>query len=1051
MLAVYLAFPCALIAQSTNAALTGFVDDPSKSIIPGVSITAINTETGVRTTTTTNRSGQYVLSGLIPGAYRLEVDKQGFKGIIDSGLILHVQDVIQLNFHMAVGSMSETVTVNGTTATINTTDGSVSTVIDRDFVENIPLNGRSFQSLLFLTPGVVPAQGAGPGSTFAFGQFNVNGQRASSNYWMVDGVSANVGTLPSSQPGNGAAGGVGATNVLGGTNGLVSVDAVQEFRMETSSYAPEFGRTVGGQISILTRSGTNQFHGTVFDYFRNDALDANYWFNGYTNTTPLRKAPERQNDFGGTVGGPIFKDKTFFFFSYEGLRLRLPLTAYTTVPDLAARQAAIPAMQPYLNSFPLPNPGAVDVGTGIAPFNASFSEPSTINAYSGRVDHALTKKINIFGRYDYSPSVSDARAKGFFSANSPFVLTSNLSTFTAGATWEISPQMVNEARFNYSHSTSTYSSSIDNFGGAVPVNGSTLFPAGLTYNNGYFDFYDTFGTQMSLSSGYISGNQQTQYNVVDALSMHKGSHDLKFGFDYRRLSPLLAPKVYSLEPIFTSISGLESGTPLFTFQSNQVQATILFHNLGVFAQDTWHVNPRLTMTYGMRWDVDYAPYLQGTSYSLPAVTGYSPTSTANLALAPAGTPIYNTHYGDFAPRVGIAYQINNSESHALVLRGGFGVYYDLASTEVGNYDASAYPLDSTQNNFTAPFPTPPSAAMQPAIVAPNATNAKTLVAFNPNLNEPYTLQWSAALEQALGKDQTISFSYVGSSGSRLLASEFLTNAAPNFVYANLIDNQGSSNYEALQLQFKRRLAAGFQTLVSYSWSHSIDTSSYGEYYNGSFAGLNANRGNSDFDIRNVLSAALTYKIPALKANRLTREILGGWSTEDILQVHSAPPVDVIDGKFSVLATQGYASVRPDVVAGQPLYLYNSKYPGSKALNPSAFMDPPTASGVPTRQGTLGRNYLRAFGLTQLDFGVHRDFNIYKETRLQFRAEMFNIFNHPNFAPYDTSFGTGDPYFGMSKALLDQGSSGSSPGAGGLDSLYALGGPRSIQLALKIFF
>jgi hypothetical protein len=308
----------------------------------------------------------------------------------------------------------------------------------------------------------------------------------------------------------------------------------------------------------------------------------------------------------------------------------------------------------------------------------------------------------------------------------------------------------------------------------------------------------------------------------------------------------------------------------------------------------------------------------------------------------------------------------------------------------------------------------------------------------------------------LGKDQTIAFSYVGSSGSRLLASEFLSKPNANLAYALLIDNQGSSNYEALQLQFKRRLASGFQALASYTWAHSIDTGSYGEYYNGPFTLGNANRGNSDYDIRNVLSAAVTYQIPTWKENRLTSALLGGWSTEDILQIHSATPVDVIDKKFFYLAASAgsaLGNVRPDVVAGQPFYLYSSAYPGKKGLNPAAFTNPPVnpTTNLPTRQGTLGRNYLRAFGLTQLDFALHRDFPIHKEIKLQFRAEMFNVFNHPNFAPYDLNFGNGDTHFGKSTAMLDQGSSASTPGGGGLDSLYSLGGPRSIQLALKILF
>ena len=233
---------------------------------------------------------------------------------------------------------------------INTTDGSVSTVVDQTFVKNMPLNGRSFQTLINLSPGVV----AIPSNPENGGQFSVNGQRGSSNYWMVDGVSANVGigvTTSGSGTGNGLGGALGSFSVLGGTNSLVSVDSMEEFRIQTSTYAPEFGRTPGGQISIVTRSGTNQFHGTIFDYFRNDILDANNWFNTSI-TPPLPKAKERQNDFGGTVGGPILKNRTFFFFSYEGLRLRLPQTALATVPDIAARQSAVPVMQPFLNAFP---------------------------------------------------------------------------------------------------------------------------------------------------------------------------------------------------------------------------------------------------------------------------------------------------------------------------------------------------------------------------------------------------------------------------------------------------------------------------------------------------------------------------------------------------------------------------------------------------------------------------------------------------------------------------------------------------------------------------
>src|SRR4029077_8493531 len=233
--------------------------------------------------------------------------------LIKPDIVLNVQDALAINFTLPIGAASEVVTVVGGAPLINTQDGGVSTVVDRQFAEQLPLNGRSFQTLIELTPGVVPTA-----SNFHDnGQFSVNGQRASSNYWAVDGVSANIGIGASSTayPGNGLSGALGSFSAMGGTNSLVSVDALQEFRIQTSTYAPEFGRTPGGQISIVTRSGTNQFHGTAFDYLRNDVLDASDWFNGYINTPPLPKAKERQNDFGGTLSGPIVKDRMFFFFS----------------------------------------------------------------------------------------------------------------------------------------------------------------------------------------------------------------------------------------------------------------------------------------------------------------------------------------------------------------------------------------------------------------------------------------------------------------------------------------------------------------------------------------------------------------------------------------------------------------------------------------------------------------------------------------------------------------------------------------------------------------
>src|SRR5215472_17148891 len=423
-----LLFSFVLHAQSTNASLTGRVTDPSKALIIGAKIAAIGTDTNLRYESTSNGAGEYHLASLPPGPYRIQVEKSGFNKLVKPDVVLHVQDALEINFEMKVGSAAETITVEGGAPLVNTESGTVSNVVDRTFVESLPLNGRSFQTLILLTPGVVVAATAFDDQ----GQFSVNGQRADANYFTVDGVSANFGVtgyLPLVQGGSGA---LPALSASGGTNSLVSLDAMQEFRVQTSSFAPEFGRTPGGQVSIVTRSGTNAFHGALFEYFRNDVLDARDWF---VNFNHLAKPTERQNDFGGFLGGPVFKEKTFFFFSYEGLRLRQPATQQTVVPDAASRQQAPAAMQPFLNAYPVANGAAA--GRGLAQFNASYSDPSSLNAYSIRLDHVINSKLSLFGRYNYSPSDLDQRGPlittaRVLSMREPF--DSSVQTLTIGLT-----------------------------------------------------------------------------------------------------------------------------------------------------------------------------------------------------------------------------------------------------------------------------------------------------------------------------------------------------------------------------------------------------------------------------------------------------------------------------------------------------------------------------------------------------------------------------------------------------------------------------------------
>src|SRR5260370_24371536 len=366
---------------------------------------------------------------------------------------------------------------------------------------------------------------------------------------MVDGVSSNIGISSAGTPGNGLSGALGSYSVLGGTNSLVSVDALQEFRIQTSTFAPDFGGMPGATISIIPRSGANKVHGSLFDYLRNDKFDANDWF---ADSVGLPKPRERQNDFGGTFSGPILlprfgeggrqpgyngRNRTFFFFSYEGLRLRLPQTLLTNVPDLTARQNAVSAMQRFLNAYPVPN-GPDNLTTGVAQFNSSFSSPATLNAYSLRVDHKLSGKLNLFGRYNYSPSRLGQRGGLDKSLSTISQSTIATRTTTVGLTWSIAPSKINDFRFNYSSTNSSLFFGEDSFGGAVPV-GPFPFPSGFSTQNASFNV-------VILSLGFTAGRSHTvgrnadnvlrQINIVDSLSVQKGSHSLKFGFDYRLLS-----------------------------------------------------------------------------------------------------------------------------------------------------------------------------------------------------------------------------------------------------------------------------------------------------------------------------------------------------------------------------------------------------------------------------------------------------------------------------------------------------------------------------------
>ncbi|HEX2272105.1 MAG TPA: TonB-dependent receptor, partial [Pyrinomonadaceae bacterium] len=766
-------------AQSTNASLAGRITDPANALIVDAKVAAISAGTNIRYEDITNDSGEYHLANLPPASYRLEIQKSGFKKLIKPDVVLHVQDALRIDLQMTLGDVSETVIVESGAPLVNSESATVSTVINHTFVENIPLNGRSFQTLIELTPGVVVT----PSTFNDQGQFSVNGQRADANYFTVDGVSANFGVTGFIAMMQSASGALPALSASGGTNSLVSVDAMQEFRIQTSSYAPEFGRTPGAQISIATRSGTNAFHGTLFEYFRNDVLDARDWFVNFNN---LAKPAERLNDFGGVLGGPIVRDEAFFFFSYEGQRLRQPSSLQTAVPDNQSRQQAPAAMRPYLNAFPIANGPAL--AAGVAQFNASFSNPSSLNAYSIRIDHSLRPKLSLFGRYNYSPSNLDQRGP-FFTSGRVLSTTSSLSssvhTGTIGLTQIITPEISNEVRVNYSNHRIGIDFVMDDFGGAIPLSDSFLFPSGITSATSTFLF-------VILGTGqYVHGKQgtteQRQINLVDNLSVTTGKHQLKFGADYRWLAPFSSPAAYRQFAAFSGVTtapgGALSGTALLAQSSSFQTNSLLSQNFSLFGQDTWKITPRLTITYGLRWDIN--PALKGKNRDNDPFTVIGLNNPATMILAPRGTPLYETTYGNLAPRIGLSYQFGGIRNWGAALRAGFGVFYDLGQGSLGGV-SSFFPYIADKNFSVSPFPLSAQDAAPPPLTSD--LPAGTMLIADPHLKLPRTYQWNVAVEQSIGNNQSISVTYVGAIGRQLLRVTNVFNVNPNSEFIAFTDN-----------------------------------------------------------------------------------------------------------------------------------------------------------------------------------------------------------------------------------------------------------------------
>jgi hypothetical protein len=1012
-----------ILAQ--NASLSGRVFDQTQLAVPGASVFIAEQRTSLQRSVQTNGSGLYSLPDLPPGTYDVKVLATGFESQERRNLILDVAQQAQLDFSLEIGQMTQTLPVSGGYEHLQTNEASVSNLVERQLTANMPLNGRSFQNLITLAAGVTLSNAQNSN-----GQFVVNGLRGSANSFIIDGVNA-VSTITGYQS---AGGNNAGYNAAGGTNGMVTVDALEEFRVVTSSFAPEFGRNPGAHVLLVTRSGTNLFHGTSFNYLRNDKLDAADWF---VNQAGQSKPRLRSNDFGGVFGGPVVRNRIFFFISYEGQRLVEPKFTITTVPSLAARQGASTLVQPFLNAFPVPN--GPDLGNNRAEFSAGYSNPLTTDSTLFKVDQVVTDRLRSFATFTWAPSSKASRSNsGTASLADRDVQHLRERSLTVGLTYVPVGVLVSDLRLNFADNVNESRFTMDSFGGAVVPANDLLLP-GTTPAN-YYSFINLGDPGGDLFGGSIGTFKQRQINVVDGTTFVHGTHQLKFGEDYRLLLPLIraAGDEYFQ---FNGIAGLINNQLDAFHNSVPSRARIEMNSMALYTQDTWMMSSQVNLTYGLRWDFNSVPHSRDRNNG-DLVQLFGNYARSNVIVGIPGSPLWNQRYDNLAPRIGAAWVFRKHPGGETVLRAGGGLFYDTGIAEASSQPwVSGYPAGQATVLLNSHLPVSASAALLPAVNLSNPPPGNRFFTFAPNLRAPRVWEWNVTLQQAIGSDQTLTLAYVGSDGRRLLYSVAYPIVTANIYSVVYTDDSGSSSYHALQLHYERRLSRNIAANLSYTWGHSIDTNSSdtATYVPGVFEPPLSNRADSDFDIRQLLHGAVSWNLPGVHGPATIRALTAGWGLDGIFTAQTGPPVNVTVHRD--IGFGGY-DFRPDLVGGVPEWINDPSVAGGKRINPVALAVP-----LFPVQGDLGRNAFRGFNLVQADLSVRRTFGVTDKISLTFRADLFNALNHPNFANPISFIGSG--LFGISTTSVANSEVGG--GAFGLNSVFHIGGPRAVQVSLKLQF
>lgn len=1017
-------------AQLSVASVAGSVEDQSGARLTAVYIKLVNLQTGSVNLAVSDAEGQFLIPGVLPGVYSMQVQRDGFASLHLVGLNLSIGEERRFRIRLQVGNVEQSVEVNAGNQSSVTTDIGVSTVVDSHMTANLPLNGRSFEDLIAMTPGAVQVSPQIQRS----GGFSVNGQPIDTNTYWIDGVSANFGSGPADAdlkiP---AAGQYASVTSLGTTQGLVSLDALQEFRVVASNASAEYGGTPGGQFSLLTRPGTDKVHVTAYSYLRNGYFDASNWFGGYTNTSAT--AYYHQQDIGGSLSLPLVlshmgqrKPLANFFGSYENLHAEQrtpPMIEYT--PNTQLCEAVPIALQAALRSFPCTFRSTEDPPQ-LERYNGGdvHSQPGFIKSMDIRLDRNFNGHLTGFVRFGDSPSGSE-------STDLDTITNTNFQnqSLTFGLDAQISSKAGNEFRLGWARGSS---SSISSHGLSSPFSQVIDLPAALGSSGPSSQSRAEIfirGLGIGETSAWVDSGENAlrQIEVRDTLSFQHEHHLLRAGFDLLNEHSAVIPLPWTIEANYLSVDSLLNNSADLVVMRKIEPAHPVFHRFSAFLQDNWRATRQVSVSAGVRWDIDPPPGSSGGRDAF-RVEG-DPSQPESLAIAPRGTSLWRTDRRAFGPRVGVAWQPSQETGKAWVLRAGFGVLFDSPERAVAPaFTAMGFSASTLATGATIPFAA--ASVISPDIPGPGAVG----YLFPLTVRTPYSLQWNVSVERAIGKGQSATLSYVGTNGRGLLIPQRKAVDSSSVPLRELttFPSGVTSQYESLQFSYRGQIGSQLGWLASYVWSHAID-----------IGGPNPwdalTRGNADADVRHNFQVGLAWTLPQAHGSPLVHNAFSGWGFDSRLFFRSSYPVDVLGNLFTDSVTGERFYTDADLIAGSPLYLSSPALPGGRMLNggPNA---PHGAFRLPSgeAQGDAPRNVARGFPAQQVSFALRRDIRLHEGLYLQLRGDVFNISNSPDFGYIDPHLT--DQLFGQPILTLNQ-----SYGQAG--SLYQSGGPRSVQWMFRV--